>query len=144
MELAVKTLKTGFIKAITTTLTLMKVVLPVYALVVVIKYSPIMALLQKVFEPAMGIFSLPSTAAIPIITGIFTDEYGAIATATQFDFTMWQLTTIAMINLVCHGLPVEYALSKKIGLPAGRFVAYRVVSAVLIGLIISWIGGVLL
>lgn len=144
MDLAIETIKTGFIKAIKTTLVLMKVVLPVYALVVIIKYSPVMPFLQNVFEPAMGLFRLPANAAIPIITGLFTDEYATIAAAVQFDFTGWELTTIAMINLVCHSIPVEYALSKKIGLPAGRFVLYRALSAVIVGLIIAGIGGVLL
>ncbi|GAB1475981.1 hypothetical protein MASR2M70_08130 [Bacillota bacterium] len=143
MNLVLATFKTGFIKALKTTLMLMKVVLPVYALVVIIKYSPIMDLLQNAFEPAMVFFKLPAKAAIPIITGLFTDEYGAIATASQFDFTPWELTTIAMIGLTCHSLPVEYALSKRIGLPAGRFVLYRIFAAVIIGGIIAWIGGVL-
>src|SRR5690554_3178419 len=100
MDLAIRTIKVGFIKAIKTTLTLMKVVLPVYALVVVIKYSPIMSFLEKIFEPTMRIFRLPGDAVIPLITGLFTDEYGAIATASQFEFTPAELTTIAMIGLV--------------------------------------------
>ncbi|MGI6733815.1 MAG: nucleoside recognition domain-containing protein [Anaerovoracaceae bacterium] len=144
MSLVIQIIKTGFIKAIKTTLTLMKVVLPVYALVVLIKYSPVMSFLAKVFEPTMKIFLLPGDAVIPIISGLFTDEYGAIAAATQFGFTSAELTTIAMMGLVCHSLPVEYALSRKIGLPAGKFVLYRVFAAVIVGLIISRIGGVLL
>ena len=92
----------------------------------------------------MKIFLLPGDAVIPIISGLFTDEYGAIAAATQFGFTSAELTTIAMMGLVCHSLPVEYALSRKIGLPAGKFVLYRVFAAVIVGLIISRIGGVLL
>ncbi len=144
MDLAIETVKRGFIKAIKTTLVLMKVVLPVYALVVIIKYSPVMPFLQRVFEPAMALFRLPADAAIPIITGLFTDEYAAIAAAVQFDFTGWELTTIAMINLVCHTLPVEYALSKKIGLPGGKFVVFRICIALLVGLILAGIGGIFL
>lgn len=144
MDLVVNTIKTGFVKAIKTTLMLMKVVLPVYALVVIIKYSPVMVWLQKIFEPLMRIFSLPADAAIPLITGFFTDEYGSIAAASQFDFTSWELTTIAMVGLVCHSLPVEYALSKRIGLPGGKFVLYRLFAALLVGLLISFIGGIFL
>lgn len=144
MDLAIKTIKTGFIKAIKTTLVLMKVVLPVYALVVIIKYSPIMPFLQSAFEPVMGLFRLPAAAAIPLITGLFTDEYATIAAANQFDFTGWELTSIAMINLVCHSLPVEYALSNKIGFPGGKFVLFRVFAAIIVGLILAIIGGVFL
>ncbi len=144
MDLALNTLKTGFIKAIKTTLMLMKVVLPVYAVVVVIKYSPVMGFLEALFAPAMMIFRLPSEAAIPLITGFFTDEYSAIAVTSQFDLSSWEITTIAMINLMCHSLPVEFALSKRIGLPAGRFLAYRVMAAMAIGLILAFVGGVLI
>ncbi len=141
MDLALNTLKTGFMKALKTTLMLMKVVLPVYALVVIIKYSPVMDFLQRAFEPAMSFFNLPADAAISLITGLFTDEYGAIAAASQFEFTSWELTTIAMIGLVCHSLPVEYALSKRIGLPAGKFVVYRLFAATIIGALMAGLGG---
>ncbi|HAF60682.1 MAG TPA: hypothetical protein DCK81_06040 [Clostridiales bacterium UBA9856] len=144
MNLAIQTIKIGFIKAIKTTLTLMKVVLPVYAVVVIIKYSPVMSFLERIFEPAMKIFLLPGEASIPLISGFFTDEYGAIAAATQFGFTPVEITTIAMVNLVFHSIPVEYALSRKIGLPAGKFVLYRVIAAVIVGLIVSRIGGIFL
>lgn len=144
MELVLNTTKIGFIKAIKTTLSLMKVVLPIYALVVIIKYSPVMPFFEKIFAPAMRVFSLPPDGVVPIITGIFTDEYGAIATASQFGFTAAEITTIAMMNLVCHSLPVEYALTRKIGLPAGKFLIYRIVAAVFVGIIISRLGGVFL
>ncbi|NLT49127.1 MAG: nucleoside recognition protein [Clostridiales bacterium] len=144
MDLAVQTIKTGFIKAIKTTLMLMKVVLPVYALVVLVKYSPVMTFLEGIFQPAMKIFRLPGEAVVPLITGLFTDEYGAIAASSQFGFTGAEITTIAMMGLVCHSLPVEYALSRQIGLPAGKFVLYRVFAAIIVGLIISRLGGVFL
>ena len=144
MRLFLTTIKNGFIKALQTTLTLMKVVLPVYALVVIIKYSPIMPFLEELFRPAMGLFKLPSEAVVPLIAGTFTDEYGAIATATQFNFTAAQLTTIAMFGLVFHSIPVEYALSRKIGLPGLKFVGYRFCMAVLIAMLTSWIGGMVL
>ncbi len=144
MDLVIQTIKDGAIKAVKTTLTLMKVVLPVYALVVIIKYSPVMAFLERLFEPAMRAFLLPGEAVVPLITGLFTDEYGAIAATSQFGFTSAEVTTIAMIGLVCHSLPVEYALSRQIGLPAGKFVLYRALAAIMVGLVISRLGGVFL
>ncbi len=144
MKLFFNTVKTGFIEAIKTTLTLMKVVLPVYAVVVILKYSPLMPFLEDLFRPAMGIFKLPSEAVVPLIAGVFTDEYGAIATASQFHFTAAELTTIAMFNLAFHSIPVEYALSRKIGLPGGKFVLYRFFIGIVIAVFTAWVGGVLL
>lgn len=144
MKVFINTVKDGFIKALKTTVTLMKVVLPVYALVVVIKYSPLMPFLEELFRPAMGLFRLPPEAVVPIITGVFTDEYGAIATASQFNFTGAELTTIAMIGLVFHSIPVEFALSQRIGLPAAKFVLYRFIASILVGILTAQIGGIFL
>lgn len=144
MSLATQAVKNGLIHAIKTTATLMKVVFPVYAVVVVIKYSPVLPFLQEIFRPAMGLFLLPPEAVVPLITGVFTDEYGTIAATNQFAFTSAEITTIAMIGMVFHSIPVEYAVTRKIGLPAGRFVVFRFVAAVLMGILVSRIGGVLL
>ena len=144
MQLLVTAIKGGFIKALKTAFTLMKVVLPVYCCVILLKYSPLMPFLNGLFGPMMALFKLPADAAIPFITGVFTDEYGAIAAAKTFDFTAAQLTTLAMMNLMFHSIPVEAALCYKIGLPAGRFAAYRSIAAVCIGILVAWVGGIVL
>lgn len=135
--------KDGTIKGVKTGVMLLKVVLPVYIIVVLIKYSPLMLWLQGFFEPGMKIFNLPGNAIVPIITGIFTDEYGVIAAMKSFDLSMAQITTIAMIILTAHSLPVESALAQKIGFSPGRLAVFRIVLAILIGMLVGWLGGVL-
>jgi len=112
--------------------------------VVLIKYSPVMPWLEKIFQPAMKIFNLPADAVVPIVTGAFTDEYGVVAAMGGFDFTTASITTIAMISLAFHSLPVETAVSHKIGFPALPFVAFRFVAAVVTGVLVGWLGGVFL
>lgn len=136
----VTAVKTGFFKAIKTAFMLLKIVLPIYALVVIFKYSPGMALLQDLFAPAMKLFNLPGDAIIPIITGFFTDEYGTVAVLNQISLTSAQITTIAMIVLVAHSVPVEAAIAQKIGLNFVKFTALRLVIAILIGLLVGWMG----
>ncbi len=137
------TVKDGAIKGIRTAFMLLKIVLPIYALVVVIKYSPIMPFLQDIFAPAMRFFQLPGNAIVPLIAGFFTDEYGTIAAMSTFDYTTGEITTIAMISLVAHSMPVESALAQKIGMSAWKFAAFRILSAVAVGLLIGRIGGLL-
>lgn len=134
--------KDGTIKGLKTGLMLLKIMLPIYFIVVLIKYSPIMPWLQNFFEPSMGLFRLPGNAIVPIITGIFTDEYGVIAAMKSFDFSMAQITTIAMITLTVHSLPVESAISKKIGLPPVKIALFRIALAIFIGLLVGWLGGI--
>lgn len=142
MNIFFTAVKDGSIKGIKTGLMLLKIMIPIYFLVVLIKYSPIMPWFQKFFEPSMGVFQLPGNAIIPIITGIFADEYGVIAAMRSFDFTMAQITTIAMISLTVHSLPVESAIAQKIGFPPVRVAIFRIVLAILIGMLVGWLGGI--
>lgn len=144
MEILLKAIKDGFIKALKTGIMLLKVVLPVYFVVVLIKYSPIMPWLQDLCAPAMGIFNLPAEAVVPIITGFFTDEYGVSAALGNFNFTTAQITTVAMFILVFHSIPVEAAVAQKIGMNAWKFTLFRFVFAVITGILVGWMGGMLL
>jgi len=134
----------GFIKGLTTGLFLLKIMIPVYLVVVLFKYSPFMPWLQKACQPAMKIFNLPAEAVVPIITGAFTDEYGVVAALSGFNFTTAAVTTIAMITLTFHSIPVESAIAQKIGLSPVRFGVLRFLSAILFGVMTGWIGGVMI
>ena len=142
MSIFLTAVKDGTIKGLKTGVMLLKIVLPIYLIVVLIKYSPIMPWLQNFFEPGMSLFNLPGDAIVPIITGVFTDEYGVIAAMRSFDFTMAQITTIAMIALTAHSLPVESALAQKIGFPPVKLLLFRIVMAIFIGLLVGWLGGI--
>jgi len=135
-------IKTGFFKAIKTVIMLLRIVLPVYALVVIIRYSPLMPFLQDTFAPAMGLFGLPGDAIIPIVTGAFTDEYGAIAVMNQLVLSSAQITTIAIMVTMAHTIPVEAAIAQKVGLNWGKFTTFRIAMAILSGLLVGWLGGI--
>ena len=143
MNLFAATVKNGALKGIKTAFMLLKIVLPIYAVVVLIKYSPIMPFLQDIFSPAMRYFHLPGDGIIPLITGFFTDEYATIAAMSTFDFTTAEITTIAMFVLVAHSMPVESAIAQKIGMSAAKFAVFRILSAIAVGLLVGWIGGLL-
>ena len=141
MTLLLNTIKDGTIKGLKTAAMLLKIVLPIYALVVLVKYSPIMPFLQNLFSPAMKFFHLPGDGIVPLITGMFTDEYSTIAVMSTFDFTTAEITTIAMFVLVAHSMPVEAAIAQKIGMSAAKFTVFRIFSAIAVGLLVGWIGG---
>jgi len=143
MNLFASTIRDGAIKGVKTAAMLLKIVLPIYAAVVIIKYSPIMPFLQDLFSPAMKFFHLPGNGIVPLITGFFTDEYTTIAVMSTFDFTTAQITTIAMFVLVAHSIPVESAIAQKIGMSAAKFAVFRILSAIAVGLLVGWIGGML-
>ena len=143
MNLFAIAVRDGAIKGVKTALMLLKVVLPIYTVVVLIKYSPVMPFLQNLFSPTMKFFHLPGNAIVPLITGFFTDEYSTIAVMRTFDFTSAEITTIAMFVLVAHSMPVESAIAQKIGMSAVRFAIFRILSAIAVGLLVGWIGGLM-
>lgn len=100
--------------------------------------------LNEVCKPAMTLFNLPAEAVVPIVTGLLSDEYGVATALQNFNFTTAQITTVAMIALVAHSLPVEAAVTHKIGMPAIKFTLFRIVFAVLTGILVGWIGGIVL
>ena len=134
----------GALKGLKTWLMLLKIMLPVYILVVLIKYSPLMPLLTDLFAPMMGFLNMPGEAAAPIIAGILSDEYGCIAAMRGFSFSAAAVTTIAMINLCFHSIPVESAINGRIGFAVWRIILFRLCLAVLVGLAVSHPGSVLL
>jgi spore maturation protein SpmB len=133
---AVKGAKTGFM--------LLKVMLPVYIAVVLIKYSPIMPFLVDIFTPVMGFLDMPGEAAAPIIAGVLADEYGCIAAMRGFSFNAAALTTIAMVNLCFHSIPVESAINAQIGFSVWKIVLFRLCLAVAVGLAVSRLAAVIL
>lgn len=143
MYLFAATIRDGAIKGIKTALMLLKIVLPIYAIVVLIKYSPVMPFLQNLFSPAMKFFHLPGGGIVPLITGFFTDEYSTIAVMSTLNFTTAEITTIAMFVLVAHSIPVESAIAQKIGMSAAKFAVFRILSAIAVGLLVGWIGGLM-
>jgi hypothetical protein len=49
-----------------------------------------------------------------------------------------------MINLCMHSIPVETAVNRKIGFPAGRIIAFRIALGFGVGLLTARLGSVLL
>jgi hypothetical protein len=133
--------KRGIFKGLRTFGMLSRIVIPIYLAVVLFKHTVFMTWLQEAARPVMKLFQLPPDAAVPVITGMFADEYGAVAALGGFDFSSAAITTVAMIVLAAHGVPVEAAIAQKIGLPGGLMAALRLATAFLTGILVGFIGG---
>lgn len=140
----INSIKLGFKKGINTTIMLAKIIVPIYFIITIIKYTFIMELIAHIFEPLMGIFNLPGEAVIPFITGIFLDEYGAIAGINAISLNAWEITIVAILVSFAHSLFIETAIIKKLGLSISFFSVSRIVLAIIFGCIIGNIGGIFL
>ncbi|MDR3225503.1 MAG: nucleoside recognition domain-containing protein [Clostridiales Family XIII bacterium] len=134
-----KTIWNGFLKGLKTGGFLLRIMIPVYLVVVFLRYTPVIPFLQEYLAPVMRIFSLPGDAAIPIVAGIFSDEYGVVAAMQGFDFSAPTITIIAMIILCFHTIPLEAALGQTMGFHPAKYSLYRLALAVTTGLFIGWL-----
>ncbi len=138
-----ESVKTGFRKGVDTVWFLSKIIVPVYIVVTIIRYTPVMHVIGNFFRPLMKLFNLPGEAAIPFITGFFLDEYGVIAAIKAISLNSYQITTIAIMALFFHTIFIESAVMKKLGLSITFFSVFRFSLAIIFGIIIGQFGGVL-
>ena len=142
--ITVNTWKTGALNGIKTSLSLLKIIIPVYALVSILGHTPVIPWLSNIFSPLMNFTGLPGEAAIAFVTGAFVSMYAAIGIIAALDLTPFQITTLAIMLNFAHELIVETAVLKKAGIRIAPVVATRFISAFLVGGLMNLVGRTLL
>lgn len=98
---------------------LYKVLIPLIIVIKVLEMIGAVELLAQALSPLMELVGLPGAAGIVWAAAIVTNMYGGLATLVSlFDadsLTVAQATILGSMILLCHSLPVETALSKKVG-----------------------------
>ena len=133
-SITLDTLKRGLKSGIDVTWQLAKVMIPIYFIVTLLKHTPILGAIARVFAPLMGFFGLPGEAALVLVLGNLVNLYAAIGAIVSLSLSLKEIAILAIMLSFCHSLPVETALAKKIGLSAISVIAVRMVLAVLSGL----------
>ena len=127
------TFKRGFKNGISTLIELSKILVPVYIGVELLAVSGLLNILAVFFEPAMSILGLPGEASLIIILGYFLGTYAGLGAIAAIELNTVQITTIAIMLSICHGLISEAAIVKKLGVSATASVAVRLFFSILMG-----------
>ena len=127
----------GVMDGFRTTWELAKVIVPVYFIITFLKYTPILDMLVRLFEPVTLLVGLPGEAALPIVIANVLTIYPAIPAILAFPFTPKEITIISTMMLLCHALPVEGIIAKKAGSPPWIIIFIRIVAALLAGVILN-------
>jgi len=138
-SLTFDTVKRGFIAGANITWELCKILVPIYFIVTLLKYTPIVDMIARIFAPLMGIFGLPGEAAIALVLGNLVNLYASIGAIASLSLTLKELYILAIMLSFCHSLLVETALAKKIGLSGMKVIAVRVGLAVVSGFLCNLI-----
>ena len=95
---------------------LLKILIPISFGTFILIWSGWLYRLDFLIQPAMGILSLPGEAALPLIIGILTGIYGAIAAMAAMDLSVAHYTLIAIFLLISHNLIQESIIQGQSGL----------------------------
>jgi len=115
--------------ALRTGLWLLLVTVPVSFAVLLMKQFGLLDLVARLCKPLFVLFGLPGEAAIVFITSCLLNIYSSIAVMTTLGFAGRTVTILALMCLISHNLPVECAVQKKTGSPAGRIMLIRIASS---------------
>jgi spore maturation protein SpmB len=137
------TWKNGFTDGIKTSLALLKVVIPVFAVVKVLEHTPIIGWIAKIGDPLMRFVGLPGEAALAVVTGMFFNFYAALGIILALGLSTWQITIMAIILSCCHELVLETAIIKKTGISAWPILGIRLITAFTAGAVMNLLGNLM-
>ena len=135
-----KTWKYGFTNGLKTSYLLLKVIIPVFALLMVWEDTPVRGWIAQYCDPLMRFVGLPGEAALAVVTGMFLNLYAAIGIVFALGLTAWQITIIAVILSCCHELVIETAIVKKTGIRAWPILGIRLATAFGAGVLLNVFG----
>ena len=135
-----KTWKNGFANGLKTSFLLLKVIIPVFALIKILEHTPVIGWISQYCDPLMRFVGLPGEAALAVVTGVFLNFYAAIGIIIALGLTAWQITIIAVILSCCHELVIETAIIKKTGIRAWPILGIRLATAFGAGVILNLFG----
>ncbi|MDH5185537.1 MAG: nucleoside recognition protein [candidate division WOR-3 bacterium] len=118
-------------------LDLMKIIVPVYTMMTILSYTPVIKFLADWLKPAMKIFGLPGESALALILGNFINLYAAIGVIPLLHLTPWQTTTIALMLLTSHSQLLETSVFFKLKTRAIFLLILRLSVAIMVGLLLA-------
>lgn len=133
----------GLKSGLRTTWELGKIIFPVTLAVSILQYTTFYETLLSGLTPVMRFVGLPSEAAIPLALGNLLNLYAAIGAILTMEFTVKQVFILALMLSFSHGLPVEAAVCRRIGVSVSLVIGFRVALAAGAGVAVNllWRGG---
>jgi len=131
--------KSAMPSAIKTSLWFLKITIPISLTVTLLYHFGVLNIISELLSPAFGLIGLKGEAALVYISSAFLNVYSAIAVMTSLDFTIREMTILAIMSLIAHNLIVETAVQKKTGSKAWHMVALRIITSVVAAIILNYL-----
>ena len=114
-----------------TTLWLLKIMIPISFAVCLAQYYGVIEWCAGWLNPLFCHIGLPGASSIAFLTGATSTTYAALAVMMSMELTLRQTTIIAIMVLICHALPLECTVNKKVGSKPFRMGFLRICGALL-------------
>ncbi|MBF6597338.1 MAG: nucleoside recognition protein [Fermentimonas sp.] len=124
-------------KSGTTSLWLLKMILPISLLVRLLGYFGVLEYMAAYLDPLFVYLGLPGSTAIVFLTSIFLPLYAPLAIITSMSITLRELTILALMCQISHNLPVESAIQGRTGATFQGMSVLRIVMGVISALILN-------
>lgn len=100
-------IKQGIVKGWKGYIWLLKIILPISFATTLLVHFGVIYKLDFILTPVMTWLSLPASAALVLILGLFTGIYGTVAALSVMPFSMDHMILIAVFTLISHNLVQE-------------------------------------
>ena len=117
--------------ALKTTGWLLKIMIPISFAVCLMQFYGVIAWCAQWLNPLFCHIGLPGASSIAFLTGATSTTYAALAVMLSMELTLRQATIIAIMVLICHALPLECTVNKKVGSKPFRMAFLRIGGALL-------------
>jgi spore maturation protein SpmB len=116
---------------------MLEILVPVSFFTVLLEYSGWLDRIDFLLSPLMEMLSLPPAAALPILVGMLTGIYGAIAAMSVLPFTVDQMTLMAIFVLISHNLVQEGIIQGRSGINPILATVARLTASVLTVVVVA-------
>ncbi len=129
--------------AVLTTLTLLKIMVPVSIAVKILQETGLIETMGTTLGPVMEVVGLPGGYGLVWATAMITNIYGGMVVffslATSSPLTVAQVTVLGAMILVAHTLPVEVGIAREAGVHVWFTLLLRILGAFVLGAILHGI-----
>lgn len=125
----IRILRKAFLPSLKTTLWLLKIMIPISFVVTLLQYLGVIAWIAQYLDPVFQYMGLPGASAIAFVTGASVTTYACLAVMLSMQLTMRQATILSIMVLICHALPMESAVVKRVGSKPWRMAVLRIIAA---------------
>jgi len=124
-----------------TTLTLLKIMIPVSIVVKVLSEFGIIRIIGEYLSPVMNVVGLPGEFGLVWATAMITNIYGALVVFFNLSlvntYTVAQVTVLGCMILIAHTLPIEARIAQKAGVRLWFTLFLRIFGAFVFGFVLS-------